>query len=41
MNIWVVDVVLVSAKMGYGVQTLEGTLRELSTKRKQVGTRSK
>jgi len=35
MNIWVLDVILVSAMMGYGVQTLEGTLRELSTKRKQ------
>jgi ribosome biogenesis GTPase A len=34
-NIWVVDVILVSAMMGYGVQTLETTLRELSNKRKQ------
>jgi ribosome biogenesis GTPase A len=31
----VVDVILVSAMMGYGVQTLETTLRELSNKRKQ------
>ena len=35
LNIWVVDVVLVSAMMGYGVQTLERTLRELSSKRAQ------
>jgi 30S ribosome assembly GTPase len=34
-DIWVVDVILVSAMMGYGVQTLETTLRELSNKRKQ------
>jgi hypothetical protein len=34
-NIWVVDVILVSAMRGYGVQTLEMTLRELSNKRKQ------